>query len=122
MIRIRDISLRPEEGETGLRREASRTLGIDEKLISELKIKKRSVDARKKRELRVVYTVDVSIDGNETSLIAAAGIEMTPQKVPSLLKGLIAEGAVIKGEVKVAGKGKHVGYALGEAEVEAAAE
>ena len=46
-----------------------------------------------------------------TTLIAEAGVEIKPQAIPSLLKGLVAEGVITKGEVKVTGKGKQVGYA-----------
>lgn len=46
-----------------------------------------------------------------TMLIADAGVEITPHKVPHLLKGLVEDGTVVKGEVKVTGKGKQVGYA-----------
>lgn len=49
-----------------------------------------------------------------TTLIADAGVEVKPQAIPSLLKALVADGFVVKGEVKVAGKGKQVGYALAE--------
>lgn len=45
-----------------------------------------------------------------TTLIAEAGVEIKPQAVPSLLKGLVAEGVITKTEVKVTGKGKQVGY------------
>lgn len=47
-----------------------------------------------------------------TTLIAEAGVEIKPQMMHSLLKGLIETGTVVKGEVKVAGKGKQVGYAI----------
>lgn len=46
-----------------------------------------------------------------TTLIAEAGLEIKPQSVPSLLRGLVDEGVVCKGDVKVAGKGKQRGYA-----------
>lgn len=45
-----------------------------------------------------------------TTLIAEAGVEIKPQSIPSLLKGLVGEGTIIKTEVKVKGKGKQVGY------------
>lgn len=48
-----------------------------------------------------------------TMLIAEAGVEMKPQAIPSLLKGLVEDGTVVKGEVKIKGKGKQVGYARG---------
>ena len=45
-----------------------------------------------------------------TTLIAEAGVELKPQAIPSLLKALVAEGTIVKTEVKVTGKGKQVGY------------
>ena len=47
-----------------------------------------------------------------STLIAEAGVEIKPQSIPSLLKGLVADGTIEKTEVKVKGKGKQVGYKL----------
>ena len=49
-----------------------------------------------------------------TTLIAEAGVEIKPQAIPSLLRGLCEEGIVVKTEVRVTGKGKQRGYALAE--------
>lgn len=49
-----------------------------------------------------------------STLIAEAGVEVKPQSIPSLLKGLIENGTVVKTEVKVTGKGKQRAYILGE--------
>lgn len=49
-----------------------------------------------------------------TTLIEEAGVEIKPQAIPSLLKGLCEAGTVVKTEVKVTGKGKQRGYALAE--------
>lgn len=49
-----------------------------------------------------------------TTLIAESGVEIKPQAIPSLLKGLVEDGTVVKSDVKVAGKGKQRGYALAE--------
>lgn len=46
-----------------------------------------------------------------TTLIAEAGVEIKPQAIPSLLKGLIEDGTLTKSSVKVTGKGRQVGYA-----------
>lgn len=46
-----------------------------------------------------------------TTLIAEAGVEIKPQAIPSLLKGLVEDGTLVKSAVKVTGKGKQVGYA-----------
>lgn len=45
-----------------------------------------------------------------TMLIEEAGVELKPQAIPSLLKGLIEAGVVTKEQVKVPGKGKQIGY------------
>ena len=49
-----------------------------------------------------------------TTLIAESGVEVKPQAMPSLLKGLVMDGTVVKSDVKVIGKGKQRGYALAE--------
>lgn len=46
-----------------------------------------------------------------STLIAEAGVEIKPQAIPSLLKGLIEDGTVVKSKIKVKGKGEQVGYA-----------
>ena len=48
-----------------------------------------------------------------TTLIEEAGVEIKPQAIPSLLKGLVAAGEIEKVQVKVTGKGYHVGYVRG---------
>lgn len=47
-----------------------------------------------------------------TTLIAESGVEIKPQAMPSLLKGLVEDGTVVKSDVKVTGKGKQRGYSL----------
>ena len=49
-----------------------------------------------------------------TTLIEEAGVEIKPQAIPSLLKGLCKAGTVVKTEVRITGKGKQRGYALAE--------
>lgn len=46
-----------------------------------------------------------------SALIAEAGVEIKPQAIPSLLKGLVEDGSVVKSKIKVKGKGEQVGYA-----------
>lgn len=45
-----------------------------------------------------------------TILIAEAGVEIKPQAVPSLLKGLVEDGTLNKVDVKVTGKGTQKAY------------
>ena len=69
MIRIRDIYLPPEHDSNQLWFEASKLLRISGSKIRKLTIIRRSIDARKKPEIRIVYTVDVAIDGSEKKVL-----------------------------------------------------
>lgn len=73
MIRIRDISLPPEHDANQLLYEAARMLKISGSKIRELSIIRRSIDARKKPDVRVIYTVDVAVDGSEKKILKASG-------------------------------------------------
>lgn len=46
-----------------------------------------------------------------SDLIAEAGVEIKPQAIPSLLKGLVENGTIVKTDIKVKGKGTQRGYA-----------
>lgn len=72
MIRIRDISLTPDAAIAQLVQAAARQLRIEQTLIKELHIRKKSVDARKKNDIRVIYTVDVAVKGKEDKILKMA--------------------------------------------------
>ena len=72
MIRIRDISLPPQQDMSQLVFAAARQLRIDHTHIKRLDIKKRSVDARKKNDVRLIYTVDVLVKGREDKVLKMA--------------------------------------------------
>lgn len=73
MIRIREIALPPEDDAHELRREAAKLLKISDAQVRRLKIVRRSYDARKKPNVKVVYTVDVAVDGNEKKILSHCG-------------------------------------------------
>ena len=73
MIRIREISLPPEHNVAQLSFEAAQALRISVSKIRKLTIVRRSVDARKKPDVRIVYTIDVSVDGNEQKILKQSG-------------------------------------------------
>lgn len=73
MIRIRDISLPPEHDSNQLLFEAAVVLKISASKIKRLSIVRRSIDARKKPNVRVIYTVDVAIEGNEKRILKNCG-------------------------------------------------
>ena len=73
MIRIRDIALPPEHNVNQLLFEAAQLLRVPNSKVRGLKLVKKSVDARKKPDVKVIYTVDVFIDGNEEKIIRKSG-------------------------------------------------
>jgi len=73
MIRIRDISFPPAHDHNQLLFEAARMLKISGSKIRRIAIARRSVDARKKPDVRIVYTIDVWIEGNEKKILSRSG-------------------------------------------------
>lgn len=69
MIRIRDISLAPEHEAGALLYEAAKALGVSASEIQKLTIVRRSIDARKKPEVKVIYTVDAAIKSSENKIL-----------------------------------------------------
>lgn len=63
----------PEHNAHQLQFEAAKMLRLSNSAIRNLRIVRRSVDARKKPDIRIVYTVDVSIDGNEAKILKKSG-------------------------------------------------
>ena len=88
MIRIRDISLSPEHNPDQLLFEAAKLLKISGSKIRKLSLVRRSIDARKKPDVRIIYTVDVAVDGSEQKILRQSGckkasfVEKTYYKVP----------------------------------------
>ena len=73
MIRLRDIPLPPEHNAHQLQFEAAQMLKISNSKIRQLRIVRRSVDARKKPDVRIIYTIDVAVDGNEAKVVRQSG-------------------------------------------------
>ena len=73
MIRIREISMPPEHNVSQLSFEAAKLLRISASKVRKLTLVRRSVDARKKPDVRIVYTVDVLVDGNEGKILKQSG-------------------------------------------------
>ena len=69
MIRIRDISLAPEHEAGALLYEAAKALGVSASEIQKLTIVRRSIDARKKPEVKVIYTVDAALRSSENKIL-----------------------------------------------------
>ena len=68
MILVRNIRLELGDSADALRDKAASELGIAPREIKELKIKKRSLDARKKSDIHWLYSVSVSVRNEEKTL------------------------------------------------------
>lgn len=68
MIRISQINMPLRHTDRDLLHKTAKILRIDSARIQKLTIIKKSIDARKKPELFLVYTVDVKVDGEEKLL------------------------------------------------------
>ena len=73
MIRIRDIALPPEHNVNQLPFEAAQLLKVPNSKVRGLKLVRKSVDARKKPDVKIIYTIDVMVDGNEEKIIRKSG-------------------------------------------------
>lgn len=70
MIKLPNLRLGLGDSEKRLRSLAAKALRLDEKSVTQLKILKKSLDARKKSDIHWLYTVAVSVKGNEDKAIS----------------------------------------------------
>ncbi|MBP3704789.1 MAG: hypothetical protein J6I98_04560, partial [Clostridia bacterium] len=70
MIRIADIPMALDHSGAALRSAAAKKLRLDAAKLKSVTIVKKSVDARKKNDVKFIVTVDVQIDGNEDRLLS----------------------------------------------------
>jgi uncharacterized FAD-dependent dehydrogenase len=73
MIRIRDIVLPAEHNPNQLVFEAAKMLKLTGSQVRRVRIVRRSIDARKKPDIRYVYTIDVAVDGREDKILKRSG-------------------------------------------------
>ena len=72
MILVRNLRLAPEQPLDALRGPAAKKLRIPEREIKELKLVKRSLDARKKSDIHYVCAVAAALHGDAWKSIAHA--------------------------------------------------
>ena len=77
-------------------------------------VKRAEKEAEKAPVREAIMAVITSEPKTATTLITEAGVEIKPQAIPSLLKGAIEAGTVVKVDMKVKGKGTQRGYQLAE--------
>ena len=69
MIRIKEITLPPRHNVSQLSFEAAQLLRVSNSTIRSFKIVRRSIDARKKPDVKYNYTIDVQVSGNEEKIL-----------------------------------------------------
>jgi Uncharacterized FAD-dependent dehydrogenases len=68
MIRLQQLKMRVEQSEDDIKKEVAKILSISLNEINAFSIAKKSIDARKKEDIKYVYTVDVSLEKEEDIL------------------------------------------------------
>ena len=86
MIRISQIALPPEHSVHQLSFEAAKLLKIPNSKVRKISIVRRSVDARKKPEVKITYTVDVAVEGNEQKILRQSGCKRASLAKPQFYK------------------------------------
>ena len=82
----------------------------NEKRKATMEVKRAEKEAEKAPIREAILAVMTNEGKTATTLIEEAGVDMKPQGMPALLKGLIEEGIVEKVDLKVTGKGTQRGY------------
>ncbi len=77
MLRIGQIKLAPNHSETDLLKKIAGILRVGENDIKQIHIFKQSIDARKKPDIKFVYTVDVEVVSETTVLKRQKGNQVT---------------------------------------------
>lgn len=80
MIRVRELALPPDRGLEALKQEAAKHLRITPSEIREMTVVRRSVDARKKPNVKYVYTVDIALIRGERKALRLPGVEPAPEE------------------------------------------
>lgn len=116
MLRIRNIALAPEEDrEKLLRKRAAAALGLAPAELRELRIVRRSIDARKRDKVRLLYTVDVSVEDESALSAGLAEKYASPRETPYALPKPGREPALRPVVVGFGPAGMFIALALAEA-------
>ena len=93
MIQIRNIRLGPGEDESLLKKLAAEKAGTAVSNISDIRILKKSLDARKKSDIHYVYSVAAELKGGEGKILKKARIEVSDYQKKEYVIGKYPEKA-----------------------------
>lgn len=95
MIRINQIKVPPEHTKEDILVRAARILRISQDKIRSLQIAKKSIDARKKPDIAVVYAVDVCVDSQDRVLAGCRNAQVQAVTVKPYLFPGAGEAALV---------------------------
>ena len=70
MLRIQEIKLPLDTDETELPRLAAKTLKIPQTALKSVSVFRKSLDCRKKNDIKFIFALDAEVDGNEEKILA----------------------------------------------------
>ncbi len=79
MIRLNNLTLPPEGDVTQLKQKAARLLGVSPDSFTSFSLARQSIDARKKSDVKLVYTVDLSLPQERKLKLPRQASLFTPQ-------------------------------------------
>lgn len=82
MLKLTGLSLDLDFSGDDLKRAAAKRLGLPEQGIREVRLVKKSLDARKKEQLHFVCAVEVSIEGKEARVLSRVRDQSVQRAVP----------------------------------------
>ena len=84
-VRISGLKLAVGESEEQLARLAADKVGLPVSAVSDVRIRRRSLDARKRNRLAHVYTVVAEVDAPSQGLLGLPGVELVAEQAPEPL-------------------------------------
>ena len=70
MLRIQEIKLPLDADETELPRLAAKTLKIPQTALKSVSVFRKSLDCRKKNDIKFIFALDAEVDGSEEKILA----------------------------------------------------
>lgn len=85
MIRIEEISLGPDDDRSNLPKAVMRILGIGVNHLISWEIQNRAIDSRRKNSVQIVYSIDVTVDKEDSLLADLALASESDDRIAELL-------------------------------------
>lgn len=81
MLRINEIKMPLEYKQQDIQKAVAKELKINKSNIKSINVVKKSIDSRKKNDIKFIFSVDVEIDGNEDNILKKSGNKVNKSTV-----------------------------------------